>query len=139
MATFQFDHNIGDVVCYRFQNDEGTCGGTIRGVIRTIIVGDDTYGYTIETVNGTDYVNIKDVVRAVYSTKSFDVMYPGIEVNYFRFGRDEPPVLCLVEAAYIERGRLYYRVRDCNMNAFIAPEGNVEIVKGNQYNPEYFD
>lgn len=139
MATFQFDHNIGDVVRYRYQNDEGTCGATVRGTVRSIVIGEDSYGYTIETQQGTNFVKSCDVVQAVYSTKSFDVMHPGIEVEYYHLGRSRPPLLALVEAAYIERGRLYYRLRDNEMQFYIAPEGLVSIVKSNEYNLQYFE
>lgn len=138
MATFQFDNNIGDVVCFGFQNDEGTCGGTMRGTIRSIIIGEDNYGYTIETIHGTNYVKSEDVVRSVYSTKSFDVMHPGIEVYYYAKGRSYAPMRCVVEAAYIERGRLYYRLRDSEMDYYVAPEGLVDIVQTNDYNLQYY-
>lgn len=139
MAVFEFDNNIGDIVCYNFKDDEGNWCGTLRGIIRTIIVGGDKYGYTIETPQGTNYVQSCDVVRAVYSTKSFDVMHPGIEVYYYADGKGSPPVRALVEAAYIERGRLFYRLRDNDMQFYIAPEGLVEIVNTNEYNLQYYE
>lgn len=139
MAEFHFDNNIGDVVCFRFQNDEGTCGGQQRGIVRTIIVGKDKFGYTIETPNGTDYVESKDVVRTVYSTKSFDVMHPGIEVYYHFAGLHQQPIQCVVDSAFIEKGRLFYIVRDCDMNSYIAAEGLVKMIDSNEYNLQYFD
>lgn len=126
MTQFEFDYNIGDVIKFRFSNAEETIGGEMRGRVDCILISQDTYGYMVNTVCGDRLVRPEDVIAPIYSTKSFDVYHPGLIVHYQRFADDH--LTCTVEDAFLDQGRLYYKVRDTQGTIFIAPEGKVSVV-----------
>lgn len=138
MSEFSFSNNIGDIVRFNVISSDGEQLGTLRGTVQNIIVGADSYGYAVLTTTGTVYVDSKNVIENLYSTKNFDVIYPGIEVDYFKNGFDSAPFRCVVQGAYIEDGRLYYVVRDSvNCTEFRAQDGLIRIVIDNPYNSDY--
>lgn len=139
MATFEFQYNIGDILRFKWQTeraaDGSCCGGISRGTVKGILIGEEKSGYMVETCNGLKYVAMDDVCEAVYSTKSFDVMYPGLEIEYRRFGDDRPDcfIYATIESAQIDRyGRLQYWIYDEDGQRFCAPEGKVFLVKSDE-------
>ncbi|AXG67506.1 hypothetical protein JA33_132 [Dickeya phage vB_DsoM_JA33] len=139
MPQFSFDYNIEDIVEFKWQNDQGNCGGTSRGVVKGILIGKDKAGYMIEHCNGTEYIDSSRVVRPVYSTKSFDVMYPGLEVEYRRFGDKYPENFLYAKIIYaiMKGGRLFYALEDCDGDKYLAPEGRVYLVDSDENKKNY--
>lgn len=134
MPQFDFQYNIKDIVSFGIENAEGTCGETLRGTIRGILVSEDKYGYMIESCRGTDFIESSRVVAPVYSSKCFDVMYPGLEIEYRRFGNERPEnfMYAKICSAAIEDGRLYYWIENENGDRFLAPEGRVFLVQSDE-------
>lgn len=133
MPAFDFPYNIGDIVKFSWQDKSKKCGGVSRGLIKGILIGADKAGYMIETSNGDSrFVSTCDVRDPVYSTKSFDVIYPGLEVEFRRRGDKYPEafIYAKVIQATIKDGRLFYQVESCNDGCrYMAPEGRIFLVQ----------
>jgi len=137
MPQFDFQYNIKDIVSFGVQNDEGTCGETLRGTIRGILVSEDKYGYMIESCKGTEYIESSRVVQPVYSSKCFDVMYPNLEVEYRPCNDPAMFINAKIICGIITNGRLFYQISDENGREYLAEEGRVFLIQSDE-NREQF-
>lgn len=134
MPQFSFDYNMGDIVRYKWRSVRDKDGiaqaEILRGIVRGILIGDVKSGYMIENSRGTEFVCTDKVIEPVFSTKNFDVMYPGLDIEYRRFGNERPDQFLYAKicSAVIENGRLYYWIESCDGEKFLAPEGKVFLV-----------
>jgi len=137
MATFSFAYNIGDIV--RFIAGKNGLGEPyeLRGTINSILIGANEALYMIGTQTANHPVCETDIVSPIFSTKSFDVFYPGVEVRV-RFNKNEE-IAALVESAVISEGRLRYWL--CSLDGrdtFQAEEACVRLANNYQDNIERF-
>jgi len=128
MPAFDFSYNIGDIVNFAWQNKQETIGGTTRGTVKGILIGKEKSGYMIEHCNGLEFVECSRVQNPVFSTKSFDVFYPNLEVEYRVEADPESFIYAKVVSAFIKRGKLFYNLKDSGGNYYVAPEGLVLLV-----------
>lgn len=130
MAQFSFAYNIGDIVSFLYGRTlEGDARCTLRGTINSIIIGANEYIYMIQSRYAIHPVKESDIVKPLYSTKSFDVFYPGVEViATMKDSSREVPAY--VENAVISNGRLRYELRTKDgRNVFQVEEGCVRLAQ----------
>ena len=127
MAQFSFAYNIGDIVsfAYKGQQGENDCC-TLRGTINSILINKDEAIYMIESRYAQHPVCETDIIKPIFSTKSFDVFYPGVEVMVKC--KDGQEISAFVDSAVISDGRLRYWLNDASgLNAFQVEEGRVRL------------
>ncbi|QZE56343.1 hypothetical protein pEaSNUABM40_00147 [Erwinia phage pEa_SNUABM_40] len=125
MAQFSFAYNIADIVSFNVPSEYcSPC--TLRGTINSILINKDEAIYMIQSRYAQHPVRECDIVQPIFSTKSFDVFYPGVEV-YVKT-KDGFEVPAFVESAVISNGRLRYWLNSSdNLDCFQADEGNVRL------------
>ncbi|QZE57019.1 hypothetical protein MPK67_gp146 [Erwinia phage pEa_SNUABM_32] len=137
MPQFSFDYNIGDIVSFEVPSKH--CSPCIlRGTINSILINKDEAIYMIGSRYAQHPVPEKDIVKPIFSTKSFDVFYPGVEViaTLKDSGRE---VLAYVENAVISDGRLRYWLSTMDgLNAFQVEEGCVRLANASVDNINNF-
>ncbi|UAW96636.1 hypothetical protein pEaSNUABM22_00149 [Erwinia phage pEa_SNUABM_22] len=139
MAQFSFDYNIGDIVTfYHGRNLDGTERCQLRGTINSILIGATEALYMIQSRYAMHPVTEADIVKPIFSTKSFDVFYPGVEViaTFKDSGKEVP---AYVENAVISDGRLRYWLSTMDgLNGFQVEEGCVRLANASADNINNF-
>ncbi|AXG67187.1 hypothetical protein HOU09_gp143 [Dickeya phage vB_DsoM_AD1] len=125
MPQFSFAHNIGDIVSFEIPSEH--CSPCIlRGTINSILIGKEEAIYMISSRYAQHPVCESAIVKPIFSTKSFDVFYPGVEV--FVKTKDGFEIPAFVESAVISNGRLRYWLNSANgLDGFQADEGQVRL------------
>lgn len=126
MPQFSFAYNIGDIVSFEIPSE--LCSPCIlRGTINSILIGKEEAIYMISSRYAQHPVCESAIVKPIFSTKSFDVFYPGVEViaTLKDSGREVP---AYVESAVILDGRLRYWLSSVDgMRTFEVEEGCVRL------------
>lgn len=139
MAQFHFAYNIGDIVSfYHGRTLESGARCKLRGTINSILINKDEAIYMIESRYAQHPVSESDIVKPIFSTKSFDVFYPGVEViaTLKDSGKEVP---AYVENAVISDGRLRYWLSTMDgLNAFQVEEGCVRLANAGPDNINNF-
>ncbi|QZE60058.1 hypothetical protein pEaSNUABM35_00141 [Erwinia phage pEa_SNUABM_35] len=139
MAQFSFAYNIADIVTfYHGRTLDGSARCTLRGTINSILIGADEAIYMIQSRYAMHPVSESDIVKPIFSTKSFDVFYPGVEViaSMKDSGKEVP---AYVENAVISDGRLRYWLSTMDgLNAFQVEEGCVRLANAGPDNINNF-
>ncbi|QYW03111.1 hypothetical protein pEaSNUABM14_00151 [Erwinia phage pEa_SNUABM_14] len=126
MAQFSFAYNIGDIVTFVAGTTAQGAPYNLRGTINTILISGDCALYMIQTRYAQHPVAETDIVRPIFSSKSFDVFYPGVEVMVKQ--EDGTEVAAYVENAIISNGRLIYQLTDLGCSQiFEVPESHVRL------------
>jgi len=125
MPQFSFAYNIGDIVSFEIPSE--LCSPCIlRGTINSILIGKEEAIYMISSRYAQHPVCESAIVKPIFSTKSFDVFYPGVEVLVKTKEGFEIPAF--VESAVISNGRLRYWLNSVNgLDCFQADEGQVRL------------
>lgn len=131
MAQFSFDYNIGDILRFKYVSGESTCA--LRGTVSSILIMEDKYLYAISTINGQLIVSPEDVIEPIYSTKSFEVFYPGVNVIVNVLGQHFAGT---IDSAVIRAGHLCYWVRTSEDTmaqydeccVFLLTEKNIQLL-----------
>ena len=138
MPLFSFAYKIGDIVTFQHRRNPGEndcC--QLRGVIDSILIVRDEALYMIRSRYASHPVPETDIVRPIFSTKSFDVLYPGVEVIVTM--KDGHEVPAFVENAVISNGRLRYWLNDVTgLNAFQVDEHQVRLAHEQSSNIDKF-
>lgn len=138
MAQFQFAYNIGDIVT--FICGSGPEGQVLkqRGTINSIIIAENEALYMIGARYAVYPVTESDILCPIFSTKSFEVFYPGVEViaTLKDHGKE---IDAYVESAVISEGRLRYWLSTMDgINAFQVEESCVRLAHNKQANIDKF-
>lgn len=130
MPQFSFAYNIGDIVTFVAGNTASGQPYNLRGTINSILINAHQAVYMIGTRYAQHPVAETDIVRPIFSTKSFDVFYPGVEVMVKQ--KDGSEVPAYVENAVISDGRLKYWLSTVDgLNAFQVEESCVRLSHAN--------
>ena len=139
MAQFHFAYNIGDIVSFYYGRTIGTGARCkLRGTINSILINKDEAIYMIQSRYAQHPVPESDIIKPIFSTKSFDVFYPGVEViaTLKDSGKEVP---AYVENAVISDGRLRYWLSTMDgLNAFQVEEGCVRLANAGPDNINNF-
>lgn len=137
MPQFSFAYNIGDIVSFEVPSE--VCSPCmLRGTINSIIIVADEALYMIQSRYATHPVKEQDIAKPIFSTKSFDVFYPGVEVMaLMKDSGVEIPAY--VESAVISDGRLrYWLSTPDGLNGFQVEEACVRLANVQQSNIDKF-
>lgn len=137
MPQFSFAYNIGDIVSYEVPSEQ--CSPCIlRGTINSILIVADEAVYMITSRYAQHPVKEEQIVKPIFSTKSFDVFYPGVEVMV-RLKDIGVEIPAYVDSAVISNGRLRYWLTELDgVNSFQVEEACVRLANQSQDNINKF-
>lgn len=137
MPQFSFAYNIGDIVSFEVPSE--VCSPCLlRGTINSILIVAEEAVYMVSSRYAQHPVKEEQIVKPIYSTKSFDVFYPGVEVMVF-LKDSGVEIPAYVENAVISDGRLRYWLSTLDgINGFQAEEACVRLAHEAQGNIDKF-